>query len=453
MRTRQVTAIGLVLVSLGCGVEDTPAAPNSRGCESDVRLVYTGSAGEEGGDLFGLTADGHVRRLTEDGGSYDPSFSPDGSRIVFSSIGDQGSVSDTMGPTGLDLHVMSADGSGRRRLVDGDEDGAPAWSPDGGQIAFVRGLRPMLSRIMVVDPDDPATTRPLVEPTDRTADADPAWSPDGEQLAFVRAVVGDPGSAPGSYRLVVVDRDGSRPRTILERTEPIGSPSWSPNGTAIAVVLGDPSEVSGELAVVDVSDGSVRTVTAPVRAPAWSSSGRLYAYARPPAVDDFSGAWRVAELVPDGDNFATGLAVPGPDPIGFLYGFVAMDVPRCAGEDLPPLTSDADRPKTLTVEDPASGEELRVLTRAHARSLFDRGRNIPPGAQVESKLVPYDAIGPHPDIDRYLTIRLVWVVTMSAGPAQPYDLVEVFDAATGQFLSSGPPASEAWWDELVDLAP
>lgn len=97
----------------------------------DLRLVYTGAAGEGGGDLFGLTGDGHVRRLTTDGGSFDPAFSPDGSRIVFSSIGEDGSANGDTGVSGLDLHIMAADGSGRRRLLDGDEDGMPAWSPDG----------------------------------------------------------------------------------------------------------------------------------------------------------------------------------------------------------------------------------------------------------------------------------------------------------------------------------
>jgi Tol biopolymer transport system component len=140
----------------------------------DLRLVFTGAAGEEGGDLFGLTRDRGVRRLTDDGGSYGPSFSPDGSRIVFSSVGDYGDVSDTAGASGLDLYVMAADGSGRHRLVDGDEDVSPAWSPDGEQIAFVRGGGDDgTGRIFVVDPDD-GSARALVEHDGPAKDADPA---------------------------------------------------------------------------------------------------------------------------------------------------------------------------------------------------------------------------------------------------------------------------------------
>ncbi len=142
MLMTRLALVGLVVSGLlGCGADDGSTGEAGGACRTmgDLRLVLTGAADEEGGDLIGLTKDGQVRRLTDDGGSYGPSFSPDGSRIVFSSIGDEGHLSDTTGPSGLDLYVMAADGSGRRRLLDGNEDVSPAWSPGGDQIAFVRG--------------------------------------------------------------------------------------------------------------------------------------------------------------------------------------------------------------------------------------------------------------------------------------------------------------------------
>lgn len=91
MRLARLMSLGLAVgAALGCGNDDQSALGVAAECgdEADLRLVFTGAAGEEGGDLFGLTDDGRVRRLTDDGGSFGPSFSPDGSRIVFSSIGD-----------------------------------------------------------------------------------------------------------------------------------------------------------------------------------------------------------------------------------------------------------------------------------------------------------------------------------------------------------------------------
>src|SRR5438093_2165734 len=68
------------------------------------------------------------KRLTTSPGTDSfPSWSPDGSRIVFEST--------RAGNT--DIYVMNADGSDQRPLVaDPAVDFAPHWSPDGQQIAF-----------------------------------------------------------------------------------------------------------------------------------------------------------------------------------------------------------------------------------------------------------------------------------------------------------------------------
>lgn len=66
------------------------------------------------------------RRLTRDGRSAEPTWSPRGKRITF--------VHFHRGRP--DVEVMNADGSGRRTLV--RNGAAPEWSPDGRLIAFVR---------------------------------------------------------------------------------------------------------------------------------------------------------------------------------------------------------------------------------------------------------------------------------------------------------------------------
>jgi Tol biopolymer transport system component len=444
----RLAVLGLVVSGLlGCSADDGSTREAGGACRSvgDLRLVFTGAADEEGGDLFGLTRDGQVRRLTHDGGSYGPSFSPDASRIVFSSVGDEGDVSDTVGASGLDLYVLAADGSGRRRLLDGDEDVSPAWSPDGDQIAFVRGgAADGAGRIFVVDPDGEGSARLLVEQDATGNDSDPAWSPDGTQLAFVRT------EPEGLSHLMVANADGSDARSVLERPEALGSPSWSPDGTTLAFTVGTGGESGGSIVLLDLEEGSVEMVAERGFAPVWSASGRLYGYVRAPGIADFSGRWRVAELAPDGaKGFGTGRAISSLEPIGYLYGDAGIDIPRCDGPDTSPLTSAADVPETLVIADPATGANVTVLPREQALALLNDQVSMPAGAEPAARLVHTDA----PDaVPLHLPPgRLVWAVMFEVTPSGELGIT-VFDATTGEFISSGGLGVESW-DRLVDLAP
>src|SRR5690606_8694033 len=96
----------------------------------------------------------------------------------------------------------------------------------------------------------------------------------------------------------------------------------------------------------------------------------LYAFARPPAIADFSGMWRVAELGPGPDGgFATGRPLDAVDPVGFLYTDYRVDVAACTGADAPPLTTEADEPETLVITHPATGEDVAVLPPDQASAL------------------------------------------------------------------------------------
>jgi TolB protein len=60
---------------------------------------------------------------------FGPSWSPDGTKIIFASYRDA--------ITNRDLYVMNADGSNPTRLTNDPEDETwPSWSPDGTKIAF-----------------------------------------------------------------------------------------------------------------------------------------------------------------------------------------------------------------------------------------------------------------------------------------------------------------------------
>ncbi|MCH8346287.1 MAG: PD40 domain-containing protein, partial [Chloroflexi bacterium] len=144
------------------------------------------------------------------GHDREPAWSPDGSKIAFSSDRDRNN----------EIYVINADGTGLKNLTNSpDSDTRPVWSPDGSKIAFVGG------GIYVVNADGTGLTN--LTTYSPGANGSPVWSPDGSRIAFLS----DRG---GSREIYVMNADGTGlVRLHNAWTEP---PTWSPDGTAVAFV-------------------------------------------------------------------------------------------------------------------------------------------------------------------------------------------------------------------------
>ncbi len=122
------------------------------------RIVFTSTRGGDL-DIYSMNPDGSdVRQLTDEPG-YDggPFFSPDGSKIVYRArypeseeeLADyQALLSDNLiRPGVLDIYVMDADGSNRRRLTNnGAANFAPFFHPGGEKVIFASDMNDPSSR-------------------------------------------------------------------------------------------------------------------------------------------------------------------------------------------------------------------------------------------------------------------------------------------------------------------
>lgn len=120
-----------------------------------------------------------VEATTRLGDNVDqPSFSPDGTRIVF--------VHRAMREDGLqhrtDLWIVNLrTGELRPLLQGGDGQYAPSWSPDGQWIAFI-GRHNGANDLFVISPEG---GEPFQLTTSGTVSS-PTWSPDGQMLAYLQ---------------------------------------------------------------------------------------------------------------------------------------------------------------------------------------------------------------------------------------------------------------------------
>jgi WD40-like Beta Propeller Repeat len=214
-----------------------------RGSSPDVTQLYVVNEDDTG-----------LRRLT-DGDDYDPSWSPDGSAIMFSRY--------LAEPNETDLWLIAPDGSNLRRMLPEDQywewRHSAAWSPDGRFIAYVHHTVEFGRRVVVSRPDGSDLRFVGHGPQDD----DPAWAPDGTQLV-VRAHGG---------ALELVGADGSWRGRIVTRPQYAAEPAWRPLEPALKLNADYPespvprmSRLALTADVIAVGGAAVRNATVSIRA-------------------------------------------------------------------------------------------------------------------------------------------------------------------------------------------
>jgi Tol biopolymer transport system component len=262
-------AAGTWAVALASGaVRAVPAAGGAwsrDGRYAYVRYLSDDRVAVEVGDRLGAHARSAGSFPFDDHGTSALAWLPDGSRVLYS--------------TGIrprsDLWAVQSDGSGLRRLTaSGLNLTEPAWSHDGTRLAYAAApysgglcgycdprvvIADAAGRRLALVPGTPGGDSPFGSPLD----AGPSWSPDGTRLALEHELSGELD--------VVTLAQGTRVRIAADGF----SPAWSPDGSTIAYVGG------GQIRAVAPDGTGTRTLAPAVRdaeSVAWSPDGRTLAY-------------------------------------------------------------------------------------------------------------------------------------------------------------------------------
>jgi Tol biopolymer transport system component len=226
--------------------------------------IYTKTLGR--GPLVGLTTD----KVTES----NPAWSPDGRRIAFLRF-----------LTGhADIMIVPSEGGEARKIGEITPEfwvqPLLAWSPDGEDlvVAELTGASSARLRRITLRTSE---SRALTSPPPSVRDGAPAFSPDGTLVAFLRGW--DPGE------IDVMRADGSGLRRVFKATEQLTALAWSPDGQYLFYTA-----LSGGVWRVSVTGGDPETLVAangPIVGLSVARAGARVAYV---VSHEDPNIWRVA---------------------------------------------------------------------------------------------------------------------------------------------------------------
>ena len=141
-----------------------------------------------------------------------PAWSPDGGRIAFA-------LADVQGGVPLAVYVM-ADGTELRGLTGKNE---PSWAPDGSRLVLVDYTGGV--GIALADPRGLQPDVRYLDPAGGRGVSKPVFSPDGRSIAFAAVRAGE------TAAMWVMPAMGGSAQVLIRDA---AQPAWSPDGSRIA---------------------------------------------------------------------------------------------------------------------------------------------------------------------------------------------------------------------------
>ena len=248
----------------------------------DGRFIAFSSTRLGNVNIYVVPTDGSQEPILTVGGPAhedQPAWSPDGARIAFSS--NRGG--------NWDIYTANVRSKNVRQITtDPKQDASPAWSPDGAHIAFT-SERTGQMEIFVVE----IATGEMQQITNDGRNNSPAFSHNGAYLSWIRTDTG----------LVILELASER-RLVAEEPRDVNyRPSWSPDGSFIAVSARDWGSVDVYLLSSDGRRALLLTKNEKADGkncfdalPAWSPDGTQLAIVS--SVDDVNSIYILSNLEP-----------------------------------------------------------------------------------------------------------------------------------------------------------
>jgi Tol biopolymer transport system component len=224
-----------------------------------IALLVSGCAGVPGGGAAGAASSapaspGATSTLAPSAQAL-PSFSRDEPLVLFGGLTGAGGG----------IFVSRPDGSGLQQLATDVLPGVHKsgdWSPDGQRVVF---MDESTERMYIAHLDGSPTERLSV--CDTAGCANPAWSPDGGRIAFSRLESAAGVIGPAAVGIYVVDVATGKVSRIVRLERPLLAdvPRWSPDGQTILFGVDrmdeEANETGAAVAIVPVAGGKIRYLT------------------------------------------------------------------------------------------------------------------------------------------------------------------------------------------------
>ncbi|HEV7395728.1 MAG TPA: carboxypeptidase regulatory-like domain-containing protein, partial [Pyrinomonadaceae bacterium] len=238
------------------------------------------------GQVAIINADGTGESILTNIGNCDnegpPAWSPNGAKIAFSKCDVNGNTSD--------IATMNADGSNITSVASDLQhyELFPTWSPEGTRLSYTFGECSGTESGNVV-PDVYAINASGGLKTNLTnsviADGLSNWSPNGSSIVFTRGTLADCSGTEAESDLYTMDAVGGNEQRITNAAGGDFFPVYSPDGSKIAFMRSTENPTSGtsnEVIFVMNADGTGQTQISPnvisVNKPTWSPDGSRIAF-------------------------------------------------------------------------------------------------------------------------------------------------------------------------------